>query len=284
MLRSKPILLAVAVLLTASLACSVQGNAIPTPDPNLVNTAIAQTLAAQTGQVIPITGLGSPTPTLTPTFTPSPTLSPTPLFTSTPLVPQITVSVATNCRTGPGKAYDRVGALLVGEMAQVFGQDPTGRYWYIRNPDSGAEFCWLWGEYATLTGNTIFLPIFTPPPSPTPVPSFEASYDGKDSCGNWWVEVKLKNTGGVAFKSISVTLRDTVTKKVLSLSADGFTNIDGCTVSSTKDTLDLSGTRVVSLPDFSYDPTGHKLRATITLCTEKALGGTCSTQVIRFTP
>ena len=99
---------------------------------------------------------GSQTPTATftplpPTNTPTPTLSPTPIFTFTPLTPQISVSVATNCRAGPGKAYDRVGALLVGEFAQVVGRNPTGNYWYIRNPDSSTGFCWVWGEYATLS-------------------------------------------------------------------------------------------------------------------------------------
>jgi hypothetical protein len=290
MLKLNPVLGAV-VLLIASLACATPTISITTPDPGLINTTIAQTVAValtQTAQpLIPNTGLGSPTNTFTPeppTSTPTATLSPTPMFTSTPLVPQITVSVATNCRVGPGKIYDRVGALLVGEVAEVVGMNPTGDYWYIRNPDSNNGYCWLWGEYATLSGNFSALPVYTPPPTPTPVPAFDVSYDGLETCVGWWVDLKLENTGGIAFRSVSITLRDTVTDTVLSMAADNFTDNDGCSGSSTRDILDLGGTRVVSSPAFAYDPTGHKIRATVTVCSNKAISGTCVSQVINFTP
>src|SRR5678815_5186724 len=170
MLKPNPILLSVVALLAAPLACATPG--IPTPDSNTIGTMVVQTIVSgltQTSEaVIPITGLGSPTSTPTPeppTLTPTATLSPTPIFTATPLVPQISVSVATNCRVGPGKVYDRVSALLVGQVAEVVGRDPTGNYWLIRNPERGLEFCWLWGEFATLTGNFVNLPMFTPPPT-----------------------------------------------------------------------------------------------------------------------
>lgn len=291
MLKLNPIRLSVIVLLTASLACALPG--APTADPNAVGTIVAQTIVAGLSQtpegVIPNTGLGSPTPTQTftpevPTLTPTQTLSPTPFFTPTPLIPQISVSVSTNCRVGPGKVYDRVGALLVGEVAEVVGRDQTGNYWYIRNPDASGQFCWLWGEYATLTGNYVALPMFTPPPTPTPSPAFEASYDGKDTCAGWWVDVRLENTGGLTFRSLSLTVKDTVTDTTLSLSSDGFTDLDGCLDSDTRDNLAPEVTRIVSSPAFNYDPTGHKIRTTITLCSNKGLNGTCVTDTITFTP
>ena len=291
MLKLNPVLCAVIVMLIASLACSSQTISISTPDPNFIGTTIAQTVVAaltQTAQpLIPNTGLGSPTDTFTPgppTLTPTATLSPTPIFTATPLVPQINVSVATNCRVGPGKAYDRVGGLMVGEVAEVFGVDSTFTYWYIRNPDLNPEYCWLWGKYGTLSGNTSALPIFTPPPTPTPVPAFEVSYNGLETCNGWWVDLKFKNTGGVSFRSVSVTLRDTTNDTVLSLLADAFKDNNGCSDSSTKDTLNPSDTLVVSTPAFTYDPTGHKLRATLTVCSNKGISGTCVSQVITFTP
>jgi len=290
MLKPSPVLLAVVFLLIASLACALP--AIPTPDSNAIGSLVAQTIVAgltQTSQaLIPVTGLGSPTVTFTPelpTLSPTATLSPTPIFTETPLVPMISVSVATNCRVGPGKVYDRVGALLVGQVAEVFGKDPTGVYWYIRNPESGAEFCWLWGEYATMAGNTLALPVFTPPSTPTPIPAFVVSFDGLDTCApNWWPDLKLENTGGTAFKSFSITINDTVTTTVLSMSGDGFTENDGCTGSTTRDTIDPGGIRVVSAPAFAYDPSGHKIRATVKLCSDKGLKGTCVAQEITFKP
>jgi len=284
-----PILLSVTVLLVVSLACAAPSVAVPTQDINALGTAIMQTMVSavtQTaGAVIPI-DLG-PTATFTPelpTITPTVTLTPTPVFTITPLVPQISVSVATNCRVGPGKVYDRVGALLVGQVAEVAGRDPTGGYWYIRNPDQSNGFCWLWGEYATLTGNFVVLPVYTPPPTPTPRPAFEADFRGLDTCVGWWVDIRLTNTGGLTFRSISMTVRDTDTDISVSVYADSFTRIDGCLDSSTRDTLDPGDSRTISSPAFAYDPSGHELRATITLCSNVEQNGTCVTDVIEFEP
>ena len=288
MLKLNPILCSVLVLLIASLACFVPG-ATPMPDQNLLGTMVAQTVAAGQTQVAPsVTPISivtaTPTLTFTPTLSPTPTLTFTPVFTSTPLIPLITVSVPTNCRVGPGKVYERVGALLVGEVAEVVGRDPTGNYWYIRNPDVSGDFCWLWGEYATLTGNFAVLPMFTPPPTPTPEPAFDLSYNGKDTCSGWWVDLELENTGGITFRSISITVKDTVLGTTLNSSTDGFTEKSGCSGTVTKDTLAPGDTRIVSSPAFDYDPAGNKLRATVTLCSNKGLNGMCVTDTITFTP
>lgn len=289
MLKSNPILLLATVLLIVSLACVLPGTA--TPDPNFINTAIAQTIEAGVTLAAPSNVpiiLESPTiaQTFTPelsTLSPTVTLTPTPIFTSTPLVPLISVSVATNCRVGPGRQYDRVGALLVGEFAEIYGRDPTGAYWYIRNPDSGPEFCWLWGQYATLIGNVGALPIYTPPPTPTPAPNFDVNYLGRDTCnGSWWLEFELKNTGGLQFKSISLTVRDIETDIVLSLYADGFKDKDGCSDAVTRDNLNPGDIRVVSSPAFTYDPDDHKIRATITVCSTLGQTGICVSKVINF--
>jgi hypothetical protein len=116
-------------------------------------TALALTVNPSANTEIPSsTPLPTETPTITPTFTPS--------------VPMVTVSQNTNCRTGPGVEYDLIGALLIGEQAVVVGKYTPGNYWIINNPDA-AGTCWLWGQYATVTGNTAGLPEYTPPPTPT---------------------------------------------------------------------------------------------------------------------
>ena len=294
MLKLNPIHLSVAVLLIASQAC-VLPSVAATPDLNAIGTMVMRTSVAgftQTARAV-IADSQTPTSTVTPlppTDTPSPTLSPTPIFTLTPPFPQISVSVATNCREGPGKVYDRVGALLVGQVVQIYGRNSAGTYWYIRNPNSSTGFCWVWGEYATLSGNALIAPIFTPPPTPTPTitltpqPLFDASYVGMDTCAGWWVELRLKNTSDIVFRSISLTLKDLKTNTVLSMETNGFTNRDGCVSSTTKDTLPVDGARRISSPLFSYDPSGHKLRAAITLCSKDDLKGTCTSDVIEFKP
>ena len=279
MFKLNPILGTAVILMIAALACTTSSVSVATPVPGMLDTAVAQTvvvLLTQTAQP-PVTGLESPT------FTPTVVLSQTPIFTATPAIPLITVSVDTNCRFGPGKVYDFTGALLVGEVAEVYGMDPTGNYWYIRNPD-GDGYCWVWGEYASVVGDPSVLPVYTPPPTPTPIPAFEASYDGLETCVGWWVDIRLKNTGGVSFKSVSITLRDTTNNMVLAMSTDGFTNNDGCLSSTTKDNLHPGGTHTVSAPAFNYDPTGHEIRATITVCSDKGIKGTCVSQAIEFKP
>ena len=121
-------------------------------------TLLALTLAAQNT-------LAAATPI--PSSTPFPTDTATLASTSTPTVPMVTVSVNTNCRTGPGVIYDLVGGLLVGEQAVVVGKFTSTNYWIINNPDSSGT-CWLWGQYATVTGNIPGLPEYTQPPTPTP--------------------------------------------------------------------------------------------------------------------
>jgi len=282
MLKLNPILCAVVVLLIASLACASPTISISTstPDSGSVGTIIAQTAAAaltQTAQALPST----PTVTELPTITLTPTLSPTPTFTATPLIPQLRVSVATNCRLGPGDTYERVGVLSVDQVVEVFGRDTTLKYWYIRNPDEAPEYCWVWGEYAELAGNIFALPVYTPPAITFDVISGDIQ---RCTATGWWAEILLGNLTKTTFKSVTIILKDDTTGTIVSMSADGFTDKNGCSDSISKPTLDPNTTRTVSLPPFSYDPSGHNLIATITLCVEVGLGGSCGSQVFNFKP
>jgi uncharacterized protein YgiM (DUF1202 family) len=133
-------------------------------------------------------GQPTPIPTVTvslpPSFTPisfaTETLPPTPTLalTVTPSIPMVSVSKNTNCRIGPGTAYEIVGGLLIGETAEVVGKYQAGAYWVIKNPNRSGT-CWLWGNYATVSGNTSGLPEMTAPPTPTftasPIPTTAVS-------------------------------------------------------------------------------------------------------------
>jgi hypothetical protein len=286
MFKTSPLYGFALILVGIAAACSSSG-VPPTTSPNLINTLVVQTLSVlQTQSALPATQTPvTPTPAA-PTTSPTITASPTPDFTATPSVPQISVSVATNCRTGPGKAYDRVGALLVGEVTEVYGRDLLGNYWYVANPDKPGEFCWLWGEYATLSGNPQALPVFTPPPTPTPVPDFAADYTGLEACSSsgWWVEIKLQNTGGITFQSLSISVQDIDAKTTLSLNDNLFTNRNGCNNLETKKALGSGEKLIVSSPLFNYDPSGHKFRVIITLCSEDGVNGMCVTRTIEFKP
>lgn len=298
MMRHTRIYFFIILLMMTSLACELP---ITIPDTNSIQTSAAQTVIAGLTQTTPMATseilstatltftIPSETPTITATATE--TITPSPVFTATSFVTLISVSVPTNCRIGPGRVYPRQGALLVGESAEVFGRDATNQYWFIRNPDNANEFCWVWGEYATLTGPFSLLPIFTPPPTPTatftptPSPIFEIKATGMDSCsGNWWAEVEIKNTGAFAFKSMKYEVLDTVTDVEQVLIVNGFTNKDGCSATTIKDTIAPKDVFVVSSALFDANLQGHKLRVEITLCTELNQSGVCVSQKINFTP
>jgi hypothetical protein len=92
--------------------------------------------------------------------------------------PTVTVNLDTNCRRGPGKAYEIIGDLQVGEVGQVIGNYPEADYWVIIEPTLGRE-CWLWGNYATVIGDTSQLRNYIAPalptatPTPTPIPAID---------------------------------------------------------------------------------------------------------------
>ena len=142
------------IMLVLLQACNLPNSAPQEPD--LALTITAQALLLQSGT--PALNTETPTPQFTATIT----------LTPTPGVPTVTVSQNTNCRTGPGTQYGIVGALLIGETAEVVGKNSSvPNYWVIKLPN-GSNTCWLWGEYATISGNTANLPEITVPPTPTP--------------------------------------------------------------------------------------------------------------------
>ncbi len=139
-----------------------------------------------------------PPPTFTPSKSPTPTEASTSTSTATELVldteepasltsppatstaaveikksktpdwASVKVSVTTNCRTGPGISYPRVSALTAGKTTTLVGRDSSYSYWIIKDPGQTGKNCWLWGYYATTSGNTKNLKVFTAPNQPTP--------------------------------------------------------------------------------------------------------------------
>jgi hypothetical protein len=159
--------IAISLLLLSIVGCHMQfvppeTSTVPGAVPGASDTAVpgpvTETVAAPLAD----------TPTFTLTFTPTASQTPLPSFTWTLGKVTISVSMDTNCRSGPGTVYDYLGGLMVGETTEVLGRDSSGQFWVVRNPDIPGGICWLWNKYATLTGDTSKLPVATPPPTPTP--------------------------------------------------------------------------------------------------------------------
>ena len=156
MYRRKSTLVLSILLIVALSACNLPGgsaDSTATPDLALTLTALASSGGQPTAS--------GPLETATPEFTA------TPILTATPTIPQVTVSTDTNCRTGPGVVYDNIGALFIGQVGTVVGKNSQTGYWIINNPGKTGT-CWLFPQYATVTGNTANLQEYSIPPTPTP--------------------------------------------------------------------------------------------------------------------
>ena len=93
-------------------------------------------------------------PTLAPTSTPPPTEIPTVAPTATPSVPVVTPSdEPVNCRFGPGTDFAIVGALVVGNSAQISGKSAGGAWWQIQNPSAAGQKCWVAASVTVASGN-----------------------------------------------------------------------------------------------------------------------------------
>lgn len=142
--RVTPVVLSILVLLLASCNMPVSPR---TATPDLAATITAQAFALQ-----------SAASSATPPPVPNTGASATPSGT------QVSVSSVTNCRTGPGQSYDLVFTANPGPSFQVIGKYTPANYWIINNPAGGA--CWLWGQYAVVSGDTASLPEYPAPAAP----------------------------------------------------------------------------------------------------------------------
>ena len=130
-----------------------------------IELAVAGTLAVastQTAAAAPPTATDVPEATLEPSQTPTETSTPT------PEAPAAQLTENTNCRTGPLAIYDLIATYLTGKVLEITGRNEESDYWYVADSDVPGRECWLWGRYAQVSGNVEAIPVFTPPPSPTP--------------------------------------------------------------------------------------------------------------------
>lgn len=306
--------LVIGVLVVLILACNlpVQGTDPPVNDlvqDAVVNTSIALTVEAVRGsegtQAVPepASGDGSPesteqrpTETPRPSLTSTPTLPPTSTWTPTPEQPRVRLSENTNCRTGPGSVYDLLSILYSGDEAEAVAQDPTGDFWYIRDPDAPSGACWLWGRYATPLGDTASLPVFTPPPTPTYTPTwtptapaldYQVTYDGKANCGggDYMLNYRITNIGSVTLESWRTSGTDHTGGTLPGFrTGNTFQEIGGfCLVTSSQQALNPGESHFVMAP-FQGDPAGHDLTIKVQICSQNGLVGNCGTEYYRHTP
>ena len=140
-------------------------SSLPTENPQtLIKLYIAQTFDGRTQVAWAVQHTLT---AMVPATPPIPSSTPLPALTLTSQVPLVSVSVETNCRSGPGTVFPTLGVLHVGESAEVVGRSVNKDSWIIKLPSNPEVTCWLWGQYAKVVGNTDKVTAYNPPPTPT---------------------------------------------------------------------------------------------------------------------
>jgi len=252
--------------------------------------------SAATEAVIPPTETASitPEPSSTPTEappteTPTETATETPLATitdtATPVPPVAKVNRESNCRIGPGNVYTLVDTYQAEKQLDVVAKDLGGGYWFVRNPDKPEDQCYILGQNITITGDTDALPKFTPQPSPTAAPYFDASLKKIDSCnGQDYALFTVENKGSIPFRSVYIRVKDLKNEKTVEQALNAFDLRVKCTLAKNIAPLDPGGIGYVASPVFTWNVGNDKLQAVLMLCTEKDLKGSCVTRTFEVTP
>ena len=286
----------VLILLIGTSACNLPGGsggpaatnppAGGVPLDTQVAQMVAGTMAAQTALATSAPATQSAAPSNTPEFTFTPSLTATSTFTLTPSVPMVSVSVNTNCRTGPGDPYSILGVLNVGQTAEVVGRSPANDNWIIKLTSAGPT-CWLWAQYATVTGNTSGLPVVNPPPTPTPVGNFTVAYASVQTCpSGYGIKFLINNTGSTTWESNQVSATNHTSNVTKTAQYDTFPNYNSadCSLISSVPNLAPGANGTTSVFGFGANPVGRTFTATIKVCSQDALADICLSKTITFTP
>ena len=222
--------------------------------------------------------LPTSTQTLTPTHTPEPSATVT-------QAPRISVSGNTNCRSGPGVDYPLEGVLEIGEVAEVIGRGSEPGYWYVSNAELPDEGCWLWDELAIVEGEVEPVPVYTPPPSPTPQVGFRVSLKSFERCGDtFYVVFAVRNVGGKRIWSGYVEVQDLATRETLYDARERHpfaATVQPVCPPDHGNELWPGETRYIHAP-LSRVKSGSTAIGIITLCTADHQGGTCLTEYSYF--
>ncbi len=279
------VLLVGVLLIFISAACIVpslsQGDT-ENGEQELISKAVEQTLAAQPveeiqettvndTQAVPTDSPETPTPEMTATPEPSPTSAQS----------MLEISENTNCRSGPGSVYDLILIYLAGDRAELVGKNLDETFWYISSAENPGQDCWLWGRYATPVGNTDQLPVFTPPPTPTPSLNFSIAYEGSDcGAGSCWLWIRVNNSGGIKLESVRVFAKNTSTNDKATNQSNTFkSSVGGGDVSKA-----APGAVVYTHTGQLPNPSGDKVNLEVKACSQDNLNGICLTRTISVNP
>ena len=278
-------------------------------DSNTLATLAAQTLQAQSmqatiqagsalltaqagGQAPPPQQPGEP-PAQPPAEPPAQPPAEPPAGSSAPV---IVASVDTNCRTGPGAEYAKVGYLGAGKQAVVLGKEPSGNFWLIANPQNSSQNCWVWTVTTTLTGDEASLPVVEgsggaveppvqQPPSENGSMSATVKFSSIIVCNHAsWVIFHAVNTSSLWIKSVDSRLQESGSHRDLGATRTNRPFLQapqGCPPGVTDLKAGSEGYFAVKLN--SSAKVEDNIDAVIKLCSEPDQAGKCTSVWVNFT-
>lgn len=284
------LLVLISILLTAT-ACSGNATQAAPLEAEDLQTLVAGTLTAaavELGQTM----TAAVTATFTPTITFTATLPPTQAPTTAPVT--LTTNGNVHCRKGASTTFPSITIIPAGTVVEVIARNPGNDFFYVRAAESETGACWIWGQYASLNGDSNTLPVFTPVPTPlptatnTPPPTavFTAQFTGLTACNEggkpYAANFLITNTGALTLQSIRINATD-----MEKHSSNSFTRWSGGAVHSVMAEIPSGSSMTVSTckpGGFSSSPSGKNITAEITICTLDDLKGACSSQSLLFIP
>lgn len=244
-------------------------------------TATEEIASAPTTVDVTTTQTSQAVPTETRGVTATETTLPEASATSTPEILKGEVVRETNCRTGPAGNYELVAKYQVGQQLDVVAKDLGSAYWFVQNPEKPEERCYLLLQNFKIDGDASALPKYTPQPSPTAMPYFNVSFKKFDTCKSLdFAQFIVENIGSVPFRSAYIKFTDLKVNKSVEQALNAFDQHNGCVLAKNVAPLNQGESGYVETPPIGWNAHGHKLRATLMLCTEQNLKGTCVTQTI----
>jgi hypothetical protein len=255
-------------------------------------TAVAIDVAQSQTAAVPPTETSTPTETLAPaTETSGP-----PTVTPTREMVTLTMTGATNCRRGTSTYFPVIKTFEAGDVVEVIGINSAGDYYYVKAAESETGGCWVWNQFATLSGNANALAVYTPVPTPLPtatntpppVPVYTVTYAGLTACGTGWAaNFSITNTGSLTLQSIRIlNYLEGVTDPFVHESND-FTQWSGGVKYAVVSEIGKGVTMIVSTCQpgkFDTDPTNKTVQSKITICSRDDLEGACTVTNLEFIP
>jgi hypothetical protein len=169
------IFLTICFLLLASCNLPAANNAPTAANPEVPGVEAMGT-AVELTTIAKLTALAGTTVATATNTPPSAPLTETP--SPTPCTPLVTAVTTANIRSGPGTAYDAVGALPVGGTAKLAGRNDANTWWYIEFVGGVGGHAWISGTVTTATCLPSTVQIVAAPVLPTAQPVADTGSSG----------------------------------------------------------------------------------------------------------